>query len=362
MYEAVATKTVLLEITNACNLECVHCFNSFDRHTKEKPIFMSIENVETVVKKCFEYGLLKLYISGGEPLLHPKISDIIAICGKYPNVLFTITTNGLLINKALIDEMEKYSNICLQLSIDGATESVYEKQRGAGTYHRFRDALELIIKSKIRYKTARTCVTAINIDEVAEIFRFCASNDIIPSFLFADRLGNAAKNWSCLSLNLSQKLRVLNTIIELNKEFAADVSTPDPVSSCNYTDKFEVKAFLVKYTGDVAPCQYYYCDSIGNVFRDSIEEILNYDNLKRYYEVAEKRKQNLSLSPKCQKCEIHGICSYGCMGLAALNGDEMGYDGLCSYRILTCAMYCSKLIDLPKSRKNKTNNEIINEV
>lgn len=41
------------------------------------------------------------------------------------------------------------------------------------------------------------------------------------------------------------------------------------------------------------------------------------------------------------------------MGLAMLNGNEAGYDGLCEYRTVLSAMYSAGLIDLPQRKVNR---------
>lgn len=353
MYENATTKMVLLEITNRCNLKCKHCFNSTYREQENEIVFMPIEKIKYTIEKCLSYGLSTFFISGGEPFLHPDIISIIELCGQYPEVFFTLTTNGLLLDEKIINAIEKNENIGIQMSLDSLDQTVYEEQRGFGTYLDFRNALNLLVKSKIRIRLARTCVTAININEVPDIYDYCVNNNITPSFLFVDKMGNACKNWQNLSLALSQKLKVINIIIEKNKQYNRSVTVPEPVSSCNFTAKVDVKALMVKYTGDIAPCQYYYQDSIGNIFNNTIEEILNYDNLKRYYEEAEKRKNILMNSAQCKDCTIHAICSYGCMGLAMLNGNEAGYDGLCEYRTVLSAMYSAGLIDLPQRKVNR---------
>ena len=85
----------------------------------------------------------------------------------------------------------------------------------------------------------------------------------MPSFLFAHQMGNAAENWDILSLSMANKLKILNDINKLNKEYNLTISPPEAVGSCNFTENAEVKALLVKYTGDVAPCQFFYEDNIG---------------------------------------------------------------------------------------------------
>lgn len=351
MYETISVKTVLIEITNMCNMRCIHCYNSFDRELHPKPCYMALGDVKLIIEKCISYKLNKLYISGGEPLCHPDITRIIDLCGKYPDVYFTITTNGLLLTPEIINQIEQFTNICVQISVDGLSKEVYEAQRGMDTYGKFEFALDLLISSKIKYLTARTCITKINYHDVKNIYEYLLDHNIMPSFLFVNQMGSAAKNWDMLSLSMANQLKVLNDIIVLNKKHSQSITPPEPVSTCNFTENVEVKSMLIKYDGNVAPCQYFYSEDIGNIFEKDVSEILNYENLRRYYELAKYRKSVLESNKICANCKIKRICSYGCIGLAKICGDSVGMDGQCSYRKHVVSMYSNGIIPMPQKNE-----------
>ena len=86
-------KKIYIEITNNCNLNCSFCPKT--KRTKE---YMSIENYEEILKKINNYtDYIYLHVKG-EPLLHPKIIDIIKLSEKY-NLKVNLTTNGSLFPK-----------------------------------------------------------------------------------------------------------------------------------------------------------------------------------------------------------------------------------------------------------------------
>ncbi len=84
---------VYVEITNICNLHC-----SFCPGTSRSKEFMPIERFETIADKLAgKTRYLYLHVLG-EPLLHPRLGEIIDIAGRY-GFKVCITTNGTLLTK-----------------------------------------------------------------------------------------------------------------------------------------------------------------------------------------------------------------------------------------------------------------------
>lgn len=85
-------------IVDNCNLNCkgcAHFSNICD------PRYVDINSFEQDLKKITEhFYLYNFRLLGGEPLLHPRLKDIIEISRKYlPNSRLVIVTNGLLLDK-----------------------------------------------------------------------------------------------------------------------------------------------------------------------------------------------------------------------------------------------------------------------
>lgn len=86
-------KKVYIEITNCCNLSC-----SFCPKTNRAPGFISTEQFKTVIKQIKPYtDYIYLHLMG-EPLLHPKLSELLSIASK-EGLRVNLTTNGTLLTK-----------------------------------------------------------------------------------------------------------------------------------------------------------------------------------------------------------------------------------------------------------------------
>jgi MoaA/NifB/PqqE/SkfB family radical SAM enzyme len=105
--------------TQHCNLNC-KCCTAFSPIAEE--CFMDIEtyknDMETLSKLTCQ-KLASFYITGGEPLLHPRITEIFDIARKYfPETPISFMTNGLLLLKMpeMFWENCKKNNVTISVS------------------------------------------------------------------------------------------------------------------------------------------------------------------------------------------------------------------------------------------------------
>jgi MoaA/NifB/PqqE/SkfB family radical SAM enzyme len=87
-------------IIDNCNLSCKNC-SSFCPVAKEK--FISVENFTKDMKRIAELtggNVLRINLSGGEPLLHPDLLELLSIARSlFPKSKLRIGTNALLLSK-----------------------------------------------------------------------------------------------------------------------------------------------------------------------------------------------------------------------------------------------------------------------
>jgi radical SAM protein with 4Fe4S-binding SPASM domain len=103
-------KKIYIEITNICNLSCSFC--SIDSRKKEE---ITIDKMEEILKKVNDYtDYIYLHVKG-EPLLHKDLDKILDLCDKYHKKV-NITTNGTLLKekeKILLNPIVRQINISL---------------------------------------------------------------------------------------------------------------------------------------------------------------------------------------------------------------------------------------------------------
>jgi MoaA/NifB/PqqE/SkfB family radical SAM enzyme len=95
-----------------CNLSCTYC-NEYDDYSKPVPIDILKRRIDDLAR----LGTSIVTMSGGEPLLHPQLDELIAHMRTYP-IIVGMITNGYLLTADRIQKLNRAGLDHLQISID----------------------------------------------------------------------------------------------------------------------------------------------------------------------------------------------------------------------------------------------------
>ncbi len=94
-----------ISITDQCNMNCSYCHNEGQLDVGHRH-FLSFDMIMGILERAVKYGVVKVRLTGGEPLLHPDIKNIcVNIKAKYKFSNFGINTNAY--KKELLIELCK---------------------------------------------------------------------------------------------------------------------------------------------------------------------------------------------------------------------------------------------------------------
>ncbi len=98
--------------TRRCNLACEYC-NEYDDFSKPVPVSRMLERIDQLAA----LGTSIISFSGGEPLLHPELDELIARIRQHGKIAGMIT-NGFLLNVDRIQRLNRAGLDHMQISID----------------------------------------------------------------------------------------------------------------------------------------------------------------------------------------------------------------------------------------------------
>jgi SynChlorMet cassette radical SAM/SPASM protein ScmF len=84
-----------------------------------------------VVRQAKPLGLSYVKLGGGEPLLHPRIGEILEIARR-EDIRITVTTNGTLCTSAMVRDLARNRLLGISVSLDGTDAATHEWVRNAG--------------------------------------------------------------------------------------------------------------------------------------------------------------------------------------------------------------------------------------
>ncbi|SDF59535.1 radical SAM protein [Terriglobus roseus] len=105
-----------------CNLACTYC-NEYDDHSAPTPLDEMLRRIDHLGR----LGTTVITISGGEPLMHPDLDEVIKRIRK-TGALAGMITNGYYLNKERIERLNKAGLDHMQISIDNVMPDAVSKK------------------------------------------------------------------------------------------------------------------------------------------------------------------------------------------------------------------------------------------
>jgi tungsten cofactor oxidoreducase radical SAM maturase len=123
-------RRVYIEVTARCNLNCAMCVRQVWR---DAPGEMSWETFQAVIEGLRAFPDLRRITFGGfgEPLVHPRFPEMLALAAEL-EVGMTLTTNGLLLDQAMIEALVAARLDTIVVSLDTVHVQAYEQARIEG--------------------------------------------------------------------------------------------------------------------------------------------------------------------------------------------------------------------------------------
>jgi len=117
-----SVRTAVFALTTRCNCKCIMC----DMHRK-RPESINCEDAFKIIDFLSQNKFFILYLTGGEPTLHPNIIEIVKYSGK-KGLITTMTTNGT-ISYNLLSALKGAGLSLLSVSLDHWDANICENIR-----------------------------------------------------------------------------------------------------------------------------------------------------------------------------------------------------------------------------------------
>lgn len=151
-----------LYLTYQCQLHCEHCF--LTKNGMLNKYALTVDEIKSIINEAIENKVFMIRISGGDPLLHPGIYNILEML-KNNNILALLGITGVNITVNQILKLKELGVPCIQVSLDGADESKNSYFRGPNVFDEVINTIKLIKSFGIHANLA-FCISRINVDQI----------------------------------------------------------------------------------------------------------------------------------------------------------------------------------------------------
>ncbi|HIE32677.1 MAG TPA: 12,18-didecarboxysiroheme deacetylase [Thermodesulfobacteriaceae bacterium] len=343
---------VVWNVTKRCNLRCVHCYASAD--PSPHPDELTTEEGMALLEDLAQFGCPVVLFSGGEPFMRPDILDLIHKAVSL-GLRAVVSTNGVLIDRALARELKKCGLSYVGISMDGLRE-VHDRFRGVkGAFDKAMETVENCKAEGIKVGL-RFTINKLNAQEIPGIFDLVEEYQI-PRICFY-HLVYAGRGSKLMEQDLSHEetRRWVDYIIDRTKELHDKGLKVEVLTVDNHADgpylylrmkregnprAEEVYELLrmnggnnsgvgigcVSWDGSVHADQFWRHYSFGNVRERPFSEIWMDTSDPLMAKLKEKKKH---VKGRCAKCRFLEVCAGNFRVRAeAATGDVWAPDPAC---------------------------------
>src|SRR3989338_5849852 len=286
---------VVIESTNACNLKCPMCPRFQDDTMSTRGIgLMDMPVFTRVVDEIKGYAETIDLNLAGEPLMHPKIIEMINYCGSH-GLKTVMHTNASFLNEKRSRELIDSSLSVLDISVDGNSKETYEQIRVGGKFEQTVQNVERYLEIK-KEKQGRGPYTSIHMIYMKK------NQHEAEAFL---------KKWKKAGMD-AVRIKAFNQtgLFGENRLLGA--------TSRIFSNKVTKPCFMmwrfltVQWDGTLVPCclDYVGQEPLGNIMKEKLEVLWNGPRMKRMRALHIEGKAGSI--PLCKDCSMPKIGRASC--------------------------------------------------
>jgi MoaA/NifB/PqqE/SkfB family radical SAM enzyme len=293
-------------LTYACDFRCPYCCDGTGQpyYRLHSPILAGRQVIELLRRVRQHCG--HLVITGGEPLQHPEVGNVMAALGALRFRTVVLTTNGYALDAVLPAVAPTVSHLVVSLQTLQAARADAEYGLGCGTHERILRNIETA--SHLRGRRFEVVISSVatpeNIEDLYDVARYCRERAfrlaVCPQLV-------GVKAHPALIENPAYR-RLYDFLIAEKKKGAKIQGTVDYLEHMRDLRKFECRPFtmlVVSPVGDV----FYPCLEIGHAAANLFDE----NNLHR---LRQQARATFGEQPDCDT-RCHSACALGFSRLLA---------------------------------------------
>jgi len=347
---------VFWNLTDRCNLNCVHCYNRSEPGCQTEGELTTTEAL-ALIDDLAGMGIPLILFTGGEPLMREDIWEL-ALHARKKGIKMALSTNGTLITTEVARRIRKSGIEYAGISLDGARAETHDRFRNsAGAFKRAIAAFSSCREAGLRCGVRMT-LTRENCSELEALIdlaltlgasRFClywlvptgrgiesydrlqlGAGEVTEALSLIYRKAKETDPASMEFLTVDAPQDCIHLLASMEKDGSPDVAEArDLLQSLNGGCSAGTRVADIDSHGNVYPCQFARSENflIGNIKNTPFSKIWGDSNHPVLLQFREKQAR---FGGRCTDCIYRSLCGGGCRVRAyAVNGDFQAEDPFC---------------------------------
>lgn len=161
-----------ISVTDRCNMRCVYCMPSGNTEWFEDNNILTYDEIVKLATILARLGIEKIRVTGGEPLVRPKVEDLIKSLSNIDEVrAISMTTNGLLLRDKVM-QLRDAGLSSINVSLDTFKEDRFKAITGIRGLSKVLNAIRVADDAGLTIKINTVIMRGWNDDEIADFARF----------------------------------------------------------------------------------------------------------------------------------------------------------------------------------------------
>jgi radical SAM protein with 4Fe4S-binding SPASM domain len=170
--------SAMIGLTDRCNLRCVHCFvhdAARDRELRAREL--TTQQWFQIFDKLADAGCLSLTWTGGEILVRDDFAELYRYA-KQKGFLITLMTNGTLLTPEIVELLQEWYPLYLDISLYGLSAEMYQQVTdNGGAFDSVMRGIELLQRAGVPFRL-KTIAMTVTRHQVAAMYGFAAEQGV----------------------------------------------------------------------------------------------------------------------------------------------------------------------------------------
>lgn len=159
-----------ISLTDKCNLRCHYCMPENAVFRPHEQLLTKDEIIRIATVFTNEFGIRKIRLTGGEPLVRRDAAEIIEELGRLP-VELALTTNGILL-KSFFPLLKKVGLRSLNISLDSLVPEKNHRITKRDYFVTVKENIETAVSEGFSTRVNMVVIRGVNDDEILDFARW----------------------------------------------------------------------------------------------------------------------------------------------------------------------------------------------